>query len=184
MTKSLQGHFLIASPNLRDPNFFHSVILLVQHDENGTLGLVLNSPLNVTVQSAWKELSESPCEIDGTLNRGGPCESVLMALHTDTEASDIQVLDGVHFSQAKEAIEHIVSHDDGHVRLFVGYAGWSSGQLETELANGSWLVTPAKVDQIFQSNQNLWESLTKELNHATLTQWLGPKIVPRDPTVN
>jgi putative transcriptional regulator len=184
MAPSLKGNLLIASPTLRDPNFFHAVVLLVQHDENGCLGLVLNRPLGVSVQSAWKQLSESPCEIDGNLNRGGPCEGVLMALHTDVEAADIHVLDGVQFSTAKDAIEQIVSHSNATVRLFVGYAGWSPGQLEAEIANGAWLLTPAANQHVFTIETGLWESLTKQLGHASLRQWLNPKIVPDDPTVN
>jgi putative transcriptional regulator len=185
MAESLKGNLLIASPMLRDPNFFHSVVLLIQHDENGSLGLVLNRPLDVTVQAAWKQLSESPCEIDGKLNRGGPCnEGLLMALHTDIEIADIQVLDGVHFSTAKEAIEQIVSHSQSTVRLFFGYAGWSPGQLESEIAGGSWLLTPAASQHVFEPRDELWESLTRKISHDSLRQWIDPKIVPDDPTVN
>src|SRR4051795_298785 len=96
--KSLQGQLLIAAPKLRDPNFFRSVVLLVQHDEQGSLGLVLNRPLEVSIRAAWKQLSSTSCEIDGNLYQGGPCEGCLMALHTDVEASDMEVTEGVQFS--------------------------------------------------------------------------------------
>ena len=69
MERTLKGHLLIASPKLRDPNFCRSVILLVQHDERGSLGLVLNKPLDVTVRKAWKQLSQSPCQVEGYLYR-------------------------------------------------------------------------------------------------------------------
>jgi putative transcriptional regulator len=185
MIESLKGNLLIASPALRDPNFFHSVVLLVQHDENGSLGLVLNRPLDVTVQSAWKQMSESPCEIDGNLNRGGPCnDGILIALHTDIAAADIHVLDGVNFSTAKQTIEQIVSHHNALVRLFVGYAGWSPGQLEAEIQNGAWLIIPAASEHVFEPDNELWESLTKKIGHASLRQWINPKIVPDDPSVN
>jgi len=151
--QSLKGHLLVASPKLRDPNFFRAVILLVQHDEKGSLGLVLNRPMDVSIRSAWKKLSQTPCEIEGHLHQGGPCEGVLMALHTDLEASDLEVLDGVQFSTTKDAIEHLVSHGGSHVRLFVGYSGWSAGQLEGELAEGAWLTIPATSEQIFDSNR-------------------------------
>jgi len=183
--KSLQGHLLIAAPKLRDPNFFRSVVLLVQHDEQGSLGLVLNRPLDVSVRSAWKQLSQAPCEIDGTLHQGGPCEGCLMALHTDVEASDMEVTEGVQFSTTKDAIEHLVSHGHGRsVRLFVGYAGWSPGQLEAELADGSWLSLPADFDRVFDAKSHGWEHLLRKVSREALLQFMDPKIVPEDPRVN
>lgn len=184
MMKSLQGQFLIASPKLRDPNFFRAVVLLVQHDDQGALGLVLNRPLEVSVKSAWKQLSQTPCEIDGTLHQGGPCEGCLMSLHTDLEASDIEVIDGVQFSTTKDAIEHLVSHGGRRVKLFVGYAGWSAGQLEGELAEGSWVTTSATSEQVFDPSQHVWDALLRKINRETLLQYMDPSIVPDDPSVN
>jgi putative transcriptional regulator len=185
MMNSLQGHLLVASPKLRDPNFFRAVVLLVQHDEQGSLGLVLNRPLDVAIRSAWKQLSTTPCEIDGHLHQGGPCEGCLMALHTDVEASDLEVLEGVQFSTTKDAIEHLVSHGGGrNVRLFVGYAGWSPGQLECELAEGSWLTIPATLDRVFNPQVHAWELLLRTIGREALLQVMDPKIVPDDPSVN
>jgi putative transcriptional regulator len=184
MPETLKGHLLIASPKLRDPNFFRAVVLLVQHDERGSLGLVLNRPLEVTVRDAWKQLSEVPCHVDGHLHKGGPCEGVLMALHTDIEASDVEVLDGVHFSTTKDAIEHLISHSGGSVRLFVGYAGWSPGQLENELTEGAWLTTPATFENVFSQGLGSWEMLLRAIGRASLTQFIDPKIMPEDPNLN
>lgn len=180
----MKGHLLVASPKLRDPNFFRSIVLMVQHDEQGSLGLVLNRPMELSVEAAWKQLSNTPCEIDGALHRGGPCEGVLMALHTDTEASDMEVIDGVHFSTTKDAIEHLVEHGATRVRLFVGYAGWSPGQLEAELSTGSWLTTPATSDSVFGSESGSWELLIREIGRASLREWIDPRIIPDDPSVN
>lgn len=184
MTQNLKGHLLIASPKLRDPNFYRAVVLMVQHDEKGSLGLVLNRPLDITVKSAWKQLSQSPCELTGQLHQGGPCEGVLMALHTDIEASDMEVMEGVHFSTTKDAIEHLVAHSGGKVRLFVGYAGWTAGQLEGELTEGAWLTMQADHQHVFDSSQGNWEMLIRAIGRASLTQWIDPKLVPDDPSVN
>jgi putative transcriptional regulator len=181
---SLKGHLLIASPKLRDPNFFRSVVLLVQHDERGSLGLVLNRPMELTIREAWKQLSEMPCQVEGNLHKGGPCEGVLMALHTDLEASDVEVFDGVHFSTTKDAIEHLVSHTGGSVRLFVGYAGWSPGQLENELTEGAWVTAPATSESIFNMAHGSWEQLLRSIGRANLSQIIDPKILPEDPSVN
>lgn len=184
MSESLKGHLLVASPKLKEKTFFRSVILLVQHDDRGSMGLILNKPLDVRISAAWKKLSQSPCEIEGNLHRGGPCEGVLMALHTDVEASDVEVLDGVHFSTTKDAIEHLVGQGAAAVRLFVGYAGWSPGQLESEIADGSWLSIPASHARVFDPREYRWESLFRTIGHDSLLQWMDPRLVPDDPSVN
>ena len=184
MPDSLKGHLLVAAPKLRDPNFFKSVVLLVQHDTNGSLGLVLNRPLQVTIRNAWKQLSQTPCQLDGRLHRGGPCEEVLVALHTDVEASDVEVISGLHFSTTKDAIEHLVAHGGQRVRLYIGYAGWSAGQLEGELASGSWLTVPATADHVFSPGVPSWEKIVRDIGHESLSQWIDPEILPDDPSVN
>src|SRR5687767_11112387 len=95
---SLQGQLLIASPKLVDPNFFHTVILLVQHNDEGALGLVLNRPLRTTVKEMWREVAEDEeCEVEGPLHQGGPCEGALMVVHADAAEAEAQVTDGVYF---------------------------------------------------------------------------------------
>src|SRR5208282_6015778 len=88
----LQGRLLIASPRLVDPNFFRSIVLLVQHSEDGALGLILNRQLKISVRSAWAQISQSVCQADGFLYQGGPCDGPLMVLHTIEEFSQHQVL--------------------------------------------------------------------------------------------
>ena len=156
---------------------------MVQHDEKGSLGLVLNRPLEVTVQAAWKQLSQLPCQVSGHLHHGGPCDGVLMALHTDIEASDIEIVPGVHFSTSKDAIEHLMSHTGSRVRLFVGYAGWTAGQLEGELSHGAWLTLPATSEGVFDLKLANWERLMRKIGRSSL-EGLDPKIVPDDPSVN
>ena len=83
-----------------------------------------------------------------------------------------------------DAIEHLVSHTGGSVRLFVGYAGWSPGQLENELTEGAWLTTPATTDNVFNLAQGAWELLLRSIGRANLSQIIDPKILPEDPSVN
>src|SRR5687768_8432333 len=102
---SLQGQLLIAAPRLADPNFFHTVVLMVQHNDDGALGLVLNRPLTAAIQTVWQQVSESPCLIEGFLHQGGPCEGPLMVVHANADASDLEVMPGVYFSTNKDGIE-------------------------------------------------------------------------------
>jgi putative transcriptional regulator len=182
--KSLKGHFLVASPKLVDPNFFHTVVLLVQHEEEGALGLVLNRPLTTTVKDVWEEVAEGSCDVGGHLYQGGPCEGALMVLHGDEENTEMTVGDGLYFCMRRETIERIVAENPEHARFFVGYAGWSSGQLESELAEGSWLTTPANAKAVFEGDEHLWSDLVRALSRAAVTGLVDPKRIPDDPSVN
>jgi putative transcriptional regulator len=181
---SLQGQLLIAAPRLSDPNFFHTVILLVQHGVDGALGLVLNRPASASVSAVWQQVSESPCLIEGFLHQGGPCEGPLMVVHTDEEASDLEVVTGLYFSTNKNAIERLVDKASSPTTFFVGYAGWGPGQLENELEQASWLTAPAKPEHVFDPPDELWHALHRAAAKASHPSWLPPGIMPDDPSLN
>jgi putative transcriptional regulator len=180
--KSLQGKLLIASSRLMDPNFAQTVILMVQHDENGALGLVLNRPLKTTVKEACEEAMEMPCDVEARLYQGGPCEGPLMVLHGEDETGgQIEVCDGVHFTTQREQIELLITQGEVQAKFFVGYSGWGAGQLEGEMESGSWLIVAASVDMVFSDDERRWQKLIKQI---TLGQWIDPKRIPDDPSVN
>lgn len=184
MAKSLQGQFLIASPQLLDRNFARSVVLLVRHGEDGALGLILNRPLDAKLETIWDQVSQAPCAIDRTLYHGGPCEGPLMVLHANPAQSQMQAAEGVHFTADREMIEQLVSDEAPDTRFFVGYAGWALGQLENEIAEGSWLSFPASGQQIFAQEEASWDNLFRRAHRAAVFPWLDPKRVPDDPSVN
>ncbi len=181
--KSLKGHFLIASPNLADSNFSRSVVLMLQHDQNGALGVVINRMLDVTVKQACDRALETDCDIEGNLHQGGPCEALLMVLHADAGIDDDEdaVLPGLHFSTDKDTIEYLVRNPPANLKFVVGYSGWGAGQLEAELKTGSWLIAPATVDRVFGPHHSLWSRLVSEAN---VSQWIDPKLIPDDPSSN
>ena len=110
---SLQGKLLIASPRLLDPNFARAVVLMVQHGEEGALGLVLNRPLETSVSDLFEQVLGAPTAAEGVLHQGGPCKGPLMVLHTHEEAADLTVRDGVYFSTEREKIESLIKGDHG-----------------------------------------------------------------------
>lgn len=181
---SLQGQILIASPKLRDPNFAESVVLLVQHDDNGALGLILNRPLEMRIDQAWDQVSEVPCNSEQHLHLGGPCEGPLMALHDQASLGQLIVLPGVHFSTEKFALEQLVGEDYRPSKFFVGYSGWSPGQLEREIADGAWLQAQANDDFIFSAEEDLWLNLHRQISFRQQHPWVDPNLIPPDPSVN
>lgn len=182
--QSLQGHLLVASHQLLDSNFARSVVLIVRHDAEGALGLILNRRTNRKIEEIWEQISETTCGSDAPLYFGGPVPGPLMALHQHEPLADAEVLPGAYFCVEKEKLEQLVAQNDGPFTLFVGHAGWGGGQLENELEVGGWRTTPATLEHVFQRESDLWERVNKELGIALLRSALHIKDLPDDPSVN
>ena len=182
--RSLQGYLLIASPHLRDPNFLRTVVLMVQHNDQGALGVILNRPTNTTMREAWDQVSDTPCEREETLYHGGPCEGPLMAVHSHLGASQIEVSPGIYFSTDRDDVATLVQQNDDPAKFFVGCSGWGPGQIERETKTGSWLTIPATCEQVFRDNEDQWAHLTNQIARSTGLVALNPKIIPEDPSLN
>jgi len=182
--QSLKGQLLLASTQLLDPNFVQTVVLMVQHNEQGAMGLVLNRPLEISIRSAWEQVSQTPCVREEPLRVGGPCEGVLMAIHPHATASQVEIIPGLHFATETEHLEWLLQQKQGQMRFFVGYAGWSAGQLEKEMEIGSWLVTPATLERVFAPDDEQWNSIKRELAMAAVQPGYRPEILPQDPSRN
>lgn len=182
--KSLQGHLLIASRDLADPNFHHAVVLIAQHSEEGALGLILNRRSKVSVKQVWDQISSAECDDQRPLHLGGPCPGPLIAIHTRHFLGDEQIIEGVFYGADKEHLEQLVNEQEDPVKFFAGYAGWGAGQLESELKSGSWLTLPASPEHVFSDGDELWEHVVKALGRSTLISTLKLKHVPDDPSLN
>jgi len=182
--KSLQGHLLIASPHLADPNFVRAVVLLVHHSEDGTLGVVLNRPAGGTIRELWDDVHEEPCDSEHPFHLGGPVSGPVMAIHTDATRSELEIIPGLHFAAQRDHINHLVRHDRDPYRVFVGHSGWGEGQLEGELEEGAWLTLPARMAHIFADESEIWETVTHEIGRAMLTDCLHLDGAPDDPMSN
>jgi putative transcriptional regulator len=182
--KSLKGQLLVASARLQDPNFVRSVVFLVQHGEEGALGLILNRPLETTVRQVCDQVSSATCAVEGYMHQGGPCEGLLMVLHSQEEFADAEVVTGVYFSTERDKIESIMQAGEGDSKFFVGYSGWGAGQLEKELEGGSWLVVPGNATQVFLGGDALEDQWSRLTARVTLGQYIDPERIPEDPSLN
>lgn len=181
---SLQAHLLIASRSLLDPNFVRTVVLILQHNEQGALGLVLNRPADKTVKQLWRELGGSECRVDEPVRLGGPVPGPLMAVHANQFFAELEVMPGVFFAARKDHLDELVRHEGDPLRIFVGHSGWGPGQLERELAEGAWHTLPATSEYVFQDTSELWEAAVRSVGRSTLRSVLGIQDIPEDPTVN
>lgn len=175
----LRGKFLIASPKLVDPNFYRAVLLMVQHNDAGAMGLVLNRPTETRVKDVWEQVSDGECRTDAVLYHGGPCEGPLMLLHTHEPASQIEIGGGLYFSAERDHVQWLLEGDGGPTKAFVGYAGWTAGQIEAEIAEGSWLHLPANAEAVLEG-EPAWEELIKRIAPAMIEV----RVVPKDPSLN
>ena len=181
---SLSGHFLVASPHMEDPNFDHSVVLMIEHDEDGAFGLILNRPTNNSIEEIWEIIADSKCPTDRTINQGGPIPGPPMAIHGDIAYADKQIVDGVFFTRQCENLEQIVKYSKSPFRLIVGFANWGSGQLDDELTMGGWLTVAATREDVFYDETDQWSLVSGRIGLEILTSSLKPLVIPSDPSLN
>ncbi|MFV0257160.1 MAG: YqgE/AlgH family protein [Acidimicrobiales bacterium] len=180
MVPSLAGRILVARPDLHDPNFDATLTLVLEHSDEGALGLVLNRPSRLTMADAfpdWEEMAAEPSVIFA----GGPVDrDALIALGRSGDGRGALVL-GAH-SVDLDAQPALVAGDGiAEVRVFAGYAGWGSGQLEAEIANHSWWVVDADIDDLFTDDPGrLWAKvLSRQTGNLA---WYAH--FPDDPSLN
>lgn len=175
MSNSLRGQFLIAGCRLRDPNFFRTVVLIVEHGPDGAMGLVINRPMSVTVAQALTGHLELPGKKSELVYSGGPVEPAALFVVHDSECVDPDeppVVPGVYMGSSAEVFERIVcceaQSDEGlHYRVYCGCAGWGPGQLEGELARSDWLVLPAAASYVFHGDPYaVWDELLAQSYQA------------------
>jgi putative transcriptional regulator len=182
---SLQGHFLVASPHLPDPNFARTVVLLIEHHAQGAMGLVLNRPSATSLRTLWQQVEDSPCQSEQCVCVGGPVQGPVVALHGHREFSEVEVLPGVHVATQRHNIRGLVQFNEPPFRIFTGYAGWGAGQLEEELNLGGWLTIEATVDMVFTNDlAGLWQFALNLSGREFLRDTLGIDNFPDDPSVN
>jgi len=176
---SLGGSLLIAAPSLKDPNFFHTVLLLATHNAaDGAFGYILNRPLDKQVSDLLPDeelgpLAEIPVFLGGPV---GTDKLAFAALRWNAKKGELQCT--THLS-TEQAIEEI--RKGRVVRGFVGYSGWSEGQLESELEQNSWINCPPIASVLTnQKPANLWHSILDDLGpyYRLLAR------MPSDPSLN
>ena len=160
-TLNLTGKFLIAMPGLGDPRFDSSVIYMCDHSENGAMGLIVNKPLR---QGSFKALCDQ-LSIENTGNReipilfGGPVETsrgfVLHSGDFSSELSTQEIGNGLYLTSTRDIIEALAEGQTPiDAGLFMGYAGWGAGQIESELMRNGWLVSDADENLVLDTNHD------------------------------
>lgn len=184
MDEWLTGRLVVATPALEDPNFDRAVVLVLDHDEDGALGIVLNRASGVEVREAvdrWVDLAAWPQVIFG----GGPVEpTAIVALGRATPRlgadGSTPLLERVRLVDL-DTDPALAAADLEHVRVFAGYAGWAPGQLESEILQGAWFAIDAEPGDVFTDDpEGLWHRvLGRQRDELALFATYPP-----DPTMN
>lgn len=180
----LQGNFLIASPKMDDPNFHRTVILMLEHDDEGSMGLILNRPLSLNIDEAWNRISELPCHHEGPVYQGGPCPGPLMVVHGEADIGGMTVMPGLYMSSESPEIERLMRQPLTQVRFVIGYAGWGPGQLEDEMQWGVWRTVAGQARMCFDDADSMWMNMLRHIDPTLAMLEAKPHIRPSDPTMN
>ena len=161
MSESVRGRLLVATPDLRDPNFSRTVVLVLEHSSDGALGVVLNRPLELSVAEVlpkWADLSTAPA----CLFMGGPvAPTAVIGLGFGDGPVFQPLFDGFGTLDLELDPTDYAPTMSG-LRVFVGYAGWSPGQLEQELDGGGWLVLDLLPGDPFSTDPSkLWQRVLR-----------------------
>lgn len=187
MTESqfLTNHFLIAMPTLADPNFFHTVTYICEHNDQGAMGIVINRPMEISLGDVLKQLNIEPSEnidTDARIYEGGPVQREHgFVIHSPLGAwdSSLTITPDIAITTSRDILTAI-AHNEGPERYLIalGYAGWGAGQLEQEMSDNAWLSGPADENILFDmATENRWNAaaallgvdlnlLSSEVGHA------------------
>ncbi|HEX8461611.1 MAG TPA: YqgE/AlgH family protein [Segetibacter sp.] len=166
MTDILTGKLLIADPFLKDPNFLRTVVFICEHNSEGSFGFVLNKKhdLNLGELVVGLEASDFPVYV------GGPVQiDTIHFVHQcpDLIPGGVSLTDGIFWGGEFEAVLRLIKEDKlttYDIRFFIGYSGWSEGQLEEEMKERSWITGDGTRKLIFPTNvANTWKDALKQL---------------------
>jgi putative transcriptional regulator len=161
-----RGKFLVANRSLEDPTFFEAVVLLVDYDDHGALGVVVNRPTEVRLTAALPEVKELRKRKD-LVFLGGPVARDRMVLLLRAAAAPPQsvlLFDKVYATGSLAALRRSIGRGEG-VRAYAGYAGWGPGQLDAEVARGDWLIGPADGKAIFDDPPDgVWSNFVERFS--------------------
>ena len=175
------GALLVATGGLTDPNFSESVVLLIRHNENGTVGIIINRPTWVEPSHVLPELEDTHGDA-GRVFFGGPVAPTrLVALVSEPlpdDIEDLRVLDDVYVSSSAEFLRDssMDVSDESQVRLYAGHAAWAPGQLAAEIAEGGWTVVPGNSELVFSRDPlRLWRDLESSSSGLIAALAPGPR---------
>jgi putative transcriptional regulator len=155
VAESLRGSLLIAAPQLLDPNFRRTVIIIADHGDEGAMGVILNRPSGMSVADAAPDL-EPLVGPDAPIFAGGPVQPTSGIVLAEVTEANEPIFDDVVLVPGLGELADVVD-GAGDIRVFAGYAGWGAGQLDDEIGRDDWILEPAQPSDVFsEAPEALW----------------------------
>jgi putative transcriptional regulator len=180
--KPHQGVILISEPSLRDFYFRQSVVLLAEHNEDGSFGIIINKPIETRLNEVLKDFTD----LDIPIYLGGPVKTdSIFFIHTkENVGKSLKILDGLYWGGDIDAIREMLEMrliKENEIRFFIGYAGWNPKQLDREILEKSWVLSHTSVDEIINMHpEKLWPGYLKSMG-SDYAIWAN---FPADPSFN
>lgn len=166
MIEQAPGVLLIADPFLKDPNFMRTVVFLTEHQEEGSIGFVLNRQYENTLEELIPEVEGHKLPV----YYGGPVQlNTIHFLHSYPNEIEggIEVMKGIFWGGDFDSVVELINSgkaDSSRIRFFIGYSGWGTGQLQSEMEEKTWLTVKATKDLVFHSKaEEVWKDSLKHL---------------------
>ena len=180
--KPKEGIILISEPSLRDFYFRQSVVLLAEHNKEGTFGIIINKPIEAQLNDILKEFPEfnAPVYLGGPVNTDS-----IFFLHTKPEIEgSLEIMKGLFWGGNIETIREMINLreiTENDIRFYVGYAGWEAAQLDREISEKSWILSQTTVAEVIHPNpENLWRTHLRNMG-KDYALWAN---FPTDPSFN
>ncbi len=181
---NLASELIIATPQLNETPFSQAVVLIVQQNETGTFGVVLNRPANEQVKRLWRTMTGYPrSESENHISLGGPLSGPVFALHQDAECSEQKVECGLYFATSPRNLKKLATHAKRPYKIFFGADAWQVGQLEAEMEAGAWVSCDSSKELIFASHEFQWELSLRNYGRS-VWQSIGIGRFPVNPELN
>ncbi len=185
----LTGNLLVASSVVSDPVYSRGVCLVVHHDDDGVIGVMLNRPMQPNPAALLEMLGDkAPQESSrlpkteqplpatsplGTVHFGGPLSGPVVAIHQMSQYGEAETGHGIYVAAQKQHLEELVRDQPCPYRLIVGHLGWEAEKLQAEMNEGFWHVLPATVDIVFCNAEDMWPGLIHRATTRSMAQWIG-----------
>ncbi|MCK9202966.1 MAG: YqgE/AlgH family protein [Bacteroidales bacterium] len=182
LIKPKQGIILISEPSLRDFYFRQSVVLLAEHNEEGTFGVIINKPIEARIRDVIKDFPDK----DMPVYLGGPVKTdSIFFIHTRRNIDhSLPIMRGLYWGGDIDVIRNLLENDeltDRDIRFFVGYSGWHPNQLDREILEKSWILSHTTVSEVIRADsEKLWSNHLKSMG-KDYAIWAN---FPIDPTFN
>ena len=180
--KPHQGVILISEPSLRDFYFRQSVILLAEHNEEGSFGIIINKPIETRLNEVLKEFTN----LDIPIYLGGPVKTdSIFFIHTkENVEKSLKIIDGLYWGGDIDTIREMMTMGmitENEIRFFIGYAGWNPNQLDREISEKSWVLSHTTVEEVInQHPEQLWPDYLRSMG-SDYAIWAN---FPADPSFN